>query len=116
VVLAPEDWSYHCFPLVSDETTVISLNTVAEVGLQLVRESTVSGDHTEIGMPIHWAHRFVNSQSDVGDWPDEVDAKTGEVISGRSRELPCMFLKELGDLLQSSEFDHAVELAEAPHP
>ncbi|MEP6757221.1 MAG: hypothetical protein ABJA67_17075 [Chthonomonadales bacterium] len=67
-------------------------------------------------MPIHWAHRFVNSQSKVGDWPDVVDAKTGKVISGISREKPCKFLKELGDLLQSSEFDHAVELAESFRP
>ena len=110
--IAPEDWSYHCFPIGNLLEEVISLDDVAAIGIKIVRAAIVSNDHTMVGMPIHWAHRFVNSQSDVGDWPLLVNARTGTVISGKSRSLPTMFLKELGELLQTSEFDGTILLAE----
>ena len=110
-VVAPEDWSYHRFPRPSSDVEEIDLQWVAAVGSEIVGQAQMSGDHTNIGLPLHWAHRFVSSQRTGGDWPSTVNARTGQVIDPLGTIGPAEFLSELADLQSTSEFDLTISEA-----
>lgn len=104
--LAPPDWAYHGFPLLSGER--LSLECAAELGMARIELARDTGDRTLIGSVLHWAHRFVSSQGPDGDWPAEVNARTGEPVCRNRTSEPAQMLAMLGDFLDSSEFDRAV--------
>lgn len=110
-VAAPLEWAYELFPLRSESEEILSLEWVAEVAHGLVDLAESTGDQAHIGPTLHWAHRFVITQSQEGDWPHLVNARTGEVVSTQRTRKPAEFLARLGDLLDSSEFEHAVARA-----
>lgn len=107
--LAPSDWAYHGFPVERGEE--LSLDDVALQGIERITRADATGEYTLIGPVLHWAHRFVSSQGSDGGWPAAVNARTGELLGERRTWLPSRMLATLGDFLDSSEFDHAVERA-----
>jgi hypothetical protein len=110
-VAAPLDWAYALFPLPAEGEEILSMEWVAEVAHRLLDLSEYTGDQAHIGPTLHWAHRLVVSQSREGDWPLLVNARTGEVVSAQRTRKPAEFLARLGDLLDSSEFEHVVARA-----
>jgi len=109
--VAPLDWAYELFPLPAEGEEIISLEWVAEVAQGLFDLAEATGDRAHIGPTLHWAHRFVITQGREGDWPFLVNARTGEVVTTQRTRKPVEFLARLGDLLQSSEFEHVVARA-----
>jgi hypothetical protein len=110
-VAAPLEWAYELFPLPAEGEEILSLEWVAEVAHSLFNLTEATGDEACFGPTLHWAHRFVITQSQEGDWPLLVNARTGEVVSTQRTRKPVEFLARLGDLLDSSEFEHAVARA-----
>ncbi len=109
--VAPEDWAWHLFPRTEPGSEAISLEAVARLGLERVRRCQVTGDRTPVGPVLHWAHLLKVEQASDGDWPALVDGRTGEALDQRRTTLPAELLSALGDLLDSTEFDAAVERA-----
>jgi hypothetical protein len=113
--VAPVDWCYHGFPLISEGHEALTLDWVVDTAEKLIDIAEVTGDEAPFGPTLHWAHRLRIEQDADGAWPAVVNARTGDPIdTGRTRR-PARFLRRLGDLLGSVEFDGAVARS-SQHP
>jgi hypothetical protein len=106
---APSNWHYHSFPLPDEDTEVISLGWVAELGHKLMDRAETTGDQAHFGPVPHWAHLLKIEQGPEGDWPLQVNARTGEAVGEERTCAPADLLERLGDVLRITEFDTLVE-------
>jgi hypothetical protein len=113
---APSNWRYHSFPLPDEDTEVISLAGVAKLGHELMDRAEATGNQAHFGPVPHWAHLLKIEQGPDGDWPLRVNAKTGEPVGEERTCAPADLLARLGDVLQITEFDTAVERTRKRNP
>jgi len=109
---APPEWSCCGFPLAAPDGEPICLESALAVLHQLA-DTITDADSTALGPAMHVAHMLVSRQGADGLWPARLNARTGEFLGEGRTEAPLRLYNRLADLLQTSEFDHVLEFAEA---
>jgi hypothetical protein len=108
---APLGWAYALFPLQHEGEEGLSLEWVVRVAHERIDRAQQTGDEAHVGPVLHWAHILKIEQGPNGDWPVQVNARTGAVAgTSRTRE-PAGLLARLDALLDSTEFEAAIARA-----
>lgn len=113
---APMDWAWYLFPLDHDGAETLDLDEFVRHANNLLDGDEATGERTRMGDILHWAHHLKTEQSEAGDWPASVNARTGEA-AGPARTLsPARLMTRLERTLQSTEFTDCIAQAGRPRP
>ena len=108
----PPEWVYNCFPLFVPETEVVTLDDVI-AAMHAELDSCTEWDSTPRGRVLHVAHMLVSHQGADGLWPSRFNLRTAEEIGVERSSAPLPLFRRLNDLLDSTEFDFALNRGEA---
>ena len=112
---APLDWAYALFPLQGERQETLSLEWLIRLAHQRIDRAQETGDEAHFGPVLHWAHLLKVEQGPDGDWPAQVNARTGEAVGAARTREPARLLARLDALLDSCEFEAAVARATGDH-
>ena len=110
---APPDWYYHLFPL-TGEGEEIEIDAVVRRAHGLINLARESNDQAHLGTVLHWAHLLKADQGKAADWPARVNARTGAALGEARTRSPLSLFARLGAILNSSEFEGALDAAKRP--
>ena len=108
---APLDWAYALFPLQGEGEEILSLEWVARIAHERIDRAEKTGDEAHFGPVLHWAHILKAEQGPEGDWPAQVNARTGAAMGAARTRVPAGLMARLDALLDSTEFEAAVARA-----
>ena len=109
---APPEWDCNCFPLPSEETEILTMEYVVST-LQSHIDTVTEADTTALGRALHVGHMLTLMQGADGQWPETFNARTGEPIGVGRTLAPVPLFRRMNAMLDSTEFDHTCEFAEA---
>lgn len=110
---APLDWAYALFPLQGEGEELLSLEWVVRVAGERIDRSEETGNEAHFGPVLHWAHILKVEQGPNGDWPAQVNARTGAPIGTARTRAPAGLMARLEALLDATEFEAAIARAES---
>lgn len=105
---APEDWRLAHFPLDGADCEVINMEAMVESLLAHIQNAT-EADTTPLCQTLHTAHILKTLQGVDGKWPHALNARTGEILTQERTASPVRLFRRLNELLNSTEFDSAIE-------
>jgi len=108
---APLGWAYALFPLQGEGDERLSLEWLTGLAHKLIDNAEETGDEAHFGPVLHWAHILKTEQGPDGDWPAQVNARTGAPVGAARTREPARLLARLDALLDSSEFEAVVARA-----
>jgi len=104
------DWACPNFPVSFEGQEVVSTETII-ADMNALLDMVTDGDTSARSKVLHVAHMFVTLQEADGHWAAMRNLRTGEPVGTARTAAPIPVFARLGEMLQSSEFDHAIERA-----
>ena len=108
---APPDWFYSLAPLDGDGSERLDMDVLIETLLERAK-AYVAGRDIDLPHVLHICHVIKSEQCEDGRWPAVVNAMTGVAIGPERTASPVPLFRLLNEILDSTEFQYAVELAE----
>lgn len=107
----PMDWAWGLFPAPEGGGERLDVEALVRHATALLEADEDAGERTRTGDVLHWAHHLKTEQSEAGDWPAHVNARTGEA-DGPARTLaPAGLMRRLEGMLHSTEFTDCIARA-----
>ncbi|HZP80314.1 MAG TPA: hypothetical protein VFB21_01630, partial [Chthonomonadaceae bacterium] len=104
--VAPPDWYYSGMPLAGPDEEIVTLETALNV-LHAQADRVTERDTSPLGGVLHVAHLLKSEQGADGQWPDTLNARTGQAVGSGRTIAPVTLFRRLNALLNSTEFEAA---------
>jgi hypothetical protein len=108
---APLDWAYALFPLQEEGGEILSLEWLVRLAHERIDRAQETGDEAHFGPVLHWSHILKIEQGTTGDWPAQVNARTGAAVGPARTRSPAELMVRLDELLDATEFETAIARA-----
>jgi len=109
---APIGWAWFHFPLEGEGTEALDIENVVRLAHEALDRAAASGDREHLGPVLHWAHQLKTEQTEAGDWPAAVNARTGAALGAGRTRTPAGLMRRLEEILQSTEFSECIARAD----
>ncbi len=104
------EWACPNFPVSFEGQEDVSIEAIL-ADMNDLLDTVTEADTSARSKVLHVAHILVTLQEADGHWAAMRNLRTGEPIGTARTNVPVAVFMRLGKMLQSSEFDHAIERA-----
>jgi len=108
---SPPEWTCNCFPLPEEGAEILRMEWLVAT-LQAHIDTITEWDSVALGQALHVGHMLKTMQGPDGKWAAVFNARTGETIGTERSVAPLPMFQRMNALLNSMEFDSALDYAE----